>query len=273
MSTPASPPTTTRRRTPMGSWRLEWLRMTRSPRGIALTLVYIFFGLTGPLMAKYLPEIAKHAANGITIIVPKPTPADGLANYIDQIGQTGIIVVVAVVAGALTLDSRRGLSIFYRTRVPSTFALLWPRYVVGTATAVCALALGTAAAWYETTIVLGGLPAGRMLLGTACEAVYLAFAVAVVAAAATFGRGALATVGISLAVLLLLPIAGTVDAVNPWLPTSLATAPVRLVPGAAGVATATGSATADAAKAAAVAVLATAALLALAVRRSDRREI
>ncbi len=32
----------------MNPWRLEWLRLTRSPRGIALILVYLFFGLVGP---------------------------------------------------------------------------------------------------------------------------------------------------------------------------------------------------------------------------------
>ena len=48
-------------------------------------------------------------------------------------------------------------------------------------------------------------------------------------AAASVVRSTLATVGISLAVLLLLPIAGTVRPVETWLPTTLATAPADLL--------------------------------------------
>jgi hypothetical protein len=29
---------------PLGLWRVEWLRLTRSPRGISLLAVYLFFG-------------------------------------------------------------------------------------------------------------------------------------------------------------------------------------------------------------------------------------
>jgi hypothetical protein len=57
------------------------------------------------------------------------------------------------------------------------------------------------------------------------------FAVAVTALAASMVPSTLATVGITLAVLLLLPIAGTLRAVDRWLPTTLATAPVDLLNG------------------------------------------
>jgi ABC-2 type transport system permease protein len=68
-----------------------------------------------------------------------------------------------------------------------------------------------------------------MLEGIACGAVYLTFAVAVTALAASMVRNTLATVGIALAALLLLPIAGTVHVVEPWLPTTLASAPGDLL--------------------------------------------
>ena len=249
----------------MNPWRLEWLRMTRSPRGLVLIGVYLFFGLIGPLIAKFLPQLAKNASAGMTIIVPPPRPADGIINFVNQAGQTGLIVMVAVAAGALSLDGHRGLSIFHRTKARTSFALIWPRYAVSTLTAILAYLLGTAAAWYETTVVLGGLPPGRMLLGAGCEALFLAFAVAVVAAAATFGRGTLSTVGICAVVLLLvLPLVGTAAVIRPWLPTSLLTAPTSLV---------TGGAPGQVLRAVVVAVVSTLALLALAVRRAGTREV
>jgi len=108
----------------MNPWRLEWLRMTRSPRGLALTLVYLFFGFTGPLLAKYLTEIAKLGSSGVQIIAPPPRPADGIVNFVSQGSQTGMLVLIVVVAGALSYDAKRGLATFYRTRAPGPLAAL-----------------------------------------------------------------------------------------------------------------------------------------------------
>ena len=64
-----------------------------------------------------------------------------------------------------------------------------------------------------------------------CGAVYLAYAVAVTALAATIVRGTLGAVGIALAVLFLLPIAGVYRPIGNWLPSALANAPVDLLNG------------------------------------------
>jgi ABC-2 type transport system permease protein len=248
----------------MGPWRLEWLRITRSPRGLALVLVYLFFGFTGPLLAKYLTQLAKLGSSGVQIIAPPARPADGIVNFVSNGSQTGMLVLVVVVAGGLSYDARRGLATFYRTRAPRPFALIWPRFVAGTVAAIVAYLLGTAAAWLETGLVLGRLPAGRILLGVLYESVFLAFAVAVVAAAATFGRGTLATAGIAIVVLLLvLPLAGVVRPVAHWLPSNLMRAPAALL---------TGTPAGEYPAAVAVSLAATAGLLALATVRARHRE-
>ena len=45
----------------MSLWRLEWLRLTRTKRWIALVGVYLFFGLLGPFTARYMAEIISFA--------------------------------------------------------------------------------------------------------------------------------------------------------------------------------------------------------------------
>lgn len=245
--------------------RLEWLRMTRSPRGLALGAVYLFFGFAGPLLAKYMAQLAKYASSDVTIVAPTPRPEHGIVNYVSQGSQTGLLVTLVVVAGVLSFDARRGLAIFYRTRAPGPFALIWPRYLASCLLAVGAYALGTAAAWAETALILGTLPADRVLEGVLLESVYLVFAVAVVAAASTVGRTTLSTVGIAIAVLLIaLPLAGLSDAVGPWLPTTLLKAPAALV---------TGTTIGAYPRAVAVALAGSAGLLALARLRAARRDL
>ena len=229
MSTHAAAPKLGHTPKPMNGWKLERLRMTRTPRAIALAGTYLFFGLLGPVTAKYLQDIVSRFQSGVQVILAHPTPKDGIANYISQVSQTGLVVVIVIAAGALTFDARRGLSTFLRTRTTSMWQLIAPRFTVNAAAAVAAYTLGTLAAWYETALLLGPPPAGAMLAGLLCGSVYLIFAVSVATAAASFARSTLGTVGITLGALLALPFLGMAGPLHAWLPSTLVTAPIALL--------------------------------------------
>ena len=90
--------------------------------------------------------------------------------------------------------------------------------------------LGALAAWYETAVLLGAPPAGRLLAGIGLTSLFLAFAVALTAAAAYLVRGVLATAGVTIVLLLVLALLGNIPALGKWLPTTL----LGSVPGLAG---------------------------------------
>jgi ABC-2 type transport system permease protein len=234
------------------------------PRAIALASVYLFFGLLGPVTAKYLQDIINRVQSGVQVIVAHPTPKDGIANYIGQAGETGLVIVVVIAASAFTFDARRGLSTFFRTRASSMWQLIAPRFAASAAVAVAAYTLGTLAAWYETALLLGQPPAGAMLTGLLCGSVFLIFAVSVAVTAASLARSTLAAVGVTLAVLLGLPLLGLAGPLHTWLPSTLLTAPVALLAhGSLG----------DYLPALSSAVAGSALLLAVATSRLARREV
>jgi len=216
----------------MTLWRLELLRLIRTRRAVALTAVYVFFGLAGPLTARYLAEIIDRFGGGeLTVIVPEAVPADGIIQFASNAQQIGLLVAVVVAAGALTLDAMPEMSIFLRTRVPSADRLVIPRYVASAAAIATAYVVGLAIAWYETAVLLGGLPVRGMLLGAGLGILYLAFAVAVAAAFGSRLGSVVGTVAATLLVLLVLPIAGIADEIGRWLPSHLVGAQVDLVKG------------------------------------------
>jgi ABC-2 type transport system permease protein len=215
----------------MNLWRLEWLRLVRTHRLLALLGVYVFFGLTGPLTARYLGQILDRlGTNGITVEFPAPVPADGIDQFAGNAAQLGLLAVVLVAGSALAFDARREMAVFLRTRVESVRAILVPAYLVNTAAAIAALVAGSLAAWYETAVLLGRLPTARMLLGIGLGALFLAFAVAVVALAAALVRTTVAAAGLALGALLALGILGGLGGdLGPWLPTTLLGATAGLV--------------------------------------------
>ncbi len=227
----------------MSLWRLEWLRLVRTRRLFALVAVYLFFGLLGPIGARYIADILKAVdTSGMTIEVPPPVPADGIEQFVSNATQIGLLVVVLVAASALAFDARREMAIFLRTRVKSPVSILVPALVVNAGAALVALLVGTAAAWYETAVLLGGLPVGRTLIGLGYGALFLIFAVVLVAAAASVTRGALAAAGVAIVVLLVMAIVGGLGSLDRWMPTSLGgamgsvvrdTSPAHYLPAAA----------------------------------------
>jgi ABC-2 type transport system permease protein len=217
---------------PMSLWRLEWLRLYRTPRAVALGVVFVAIGLIEPVVTKYENRLFAHAGNGVRITAPPPTPADALNGYASEIFLVGLILVVVLAAGPFSFDASPGLATFLRTRVSDFWRLLLPRFTATAAAAAVAYVLGTSAAWYETRLLLGPLPAGAVAAGVLCGAVYLAFGVAVTALASSLVRGTLATVGTALAMLLALPVIGVLSGtVAQWLPSALVSAPVSLVNG------------------------------------------
>jgi ABC-2 type transport system permease protein len=249
----------------MNLWRLEVLRLVRTRRAVALGGVYVFFGLVGPLLARYMDRLLANVAGDVQITVPPPTPAAGIAQFSSNAQQIGLLVVLVVAAGALAFDAKPEIGAFFRTRVTGVGSLLFPRFTVAFAAAGTAFTLGALAAWYQTAVLIGAPPAAGMLAGIAYGIVYLGFAVAVTAMATAMTRTTLTAVAVSIGTLLALPLAGLLPHVAQWLPSHLVGALDAL---AAGATPAT-----DYLRATAVAVAASAALLASAARLLQRREI
>jgi ABC-2 type transport system permease protein len=213
----------------MNLWKLEWFRLIRTRRAVALGAVYAFFGLLGPVTARYLGEIIDRFGGDITVVVPEPRPIDGIAQFAANAQQVGLLVVVVIAAGALTLRALPEMTVFLATRTSSAAQLVVPRYTVSAIAAGVGFILGTLLAWYETAVLIGGVAVGGLLLGATLGVLYLGFAVAVVAAFGSRLRGVVGTVTATLLTLLLLPIAGIVETVGRWLPSHLLGAQVGLL--------------------------------------------
>lgn len=216
----------------MNLWKLEWLRLVRTKRVAALLGVYIFFGFLGPLSVRYMEQILENFGGGVQIVVPEPAAADGIAAYVSNAAQIGLLVAVGTAAAALAFDAKPQMGIFLRTRVATVWEIIAPRYVTMTAAVVGAFVLGSLTALYESIVLIGSLPVVDWALGTLLGSLYLAFAVAVVAAVAARANSVLVTVMIAIGVLLAMPIIGIAPAIGQWLPSHLVGAVDGMVRGA-----------------------------------------
>lgn len=205
----------------MSLWRLEWLRLVRTRRLVLLCGVFAFLGVLGPVSARYLGEVIDRFGRGVTVELPTPVPASGIEQFNLNAQQIGLVLAVLVASAALTIDAVPEMSVFLRTRVERPATLLWPRVVASFAAIGTAYLLGVAVAAYQTWALLGPVPAGPLLIGASLGVLYLAFAVAVTAVAASRTSSVLVTAGGTLAGLVAMPITAAVDPLGRWLPSRL----------------------------------------------------
>jgi len=248
----------------LGLWRLEWLRLVRTRRWLLLVLAYPVVGAVGPAFARHRDRILE------ILRIDGVPPSNGLggdsgmAVYAYGAGQMGVLVGLAMMAGALAVDHRPGLAAFHRTRIRRARDLVLPRFTVITAAVSVAYVLGTVVAWAQVHWMFGPLPAETMVYGTLFGVVGLVLELAVVAAVAAFLRRPVAIFGAALVVLNLLPLATLWRPMKRWLPTELIYAQVDLL---------RGQQPADYGLNLLVATVAAVALMWLAVSRIGRREM
>jgi ABC-2 type transport system permease protein len=202
-------------------WRLEWLRLVRTKRFVALMGVYVFFGLLGPTTARYIGEIVERFGEGVVVSFPDPVPADGLAQFSGNANQIGTLVAVFVAASALVVDALPEMAIFLRTRTRAPRQLLWPRLAISYGAVAVAFILGVAIAGYQTTVLLGAPAWGPLAIGSLLNLVYLAFTVALVAAIGSRMGSVVGAVAITIVLLLLLPVVSFVEEIARWSPSHL----------------------------------------------------
>lgn len=215
----------------MGLWRLEWLRLVRTRRWLVLLGVQLFFGLTSPVLTARTQELLERFGGGVRVEVPVPTTAAGIASYVGNAQQLGLLVVLVVAALAVAGDHRPEAAAFLRTRVRRPADLVVPRVVVVTAAVAGALTAGMLAAWYATAVLIGPVPAGAVLAGLALLVLYHVLAVALVTLAAARTRSVAVAAVTTVVTLLLVAALSVVERLRPWLPSELLGAPAALVGG------------------------------------------
>lgn len=83
--------------------RKELMEQMRTKKVFILTMVFLFVAIASPIIAKLLPEILKNVSvPGMSISLPASTYIDSLDQFIKNISQIALLVIIFAVAGAVT---------------------------------------------------------------------------------------------------------------------------------------------------------------------------
>jgi ABC-2 type transport system permease protein len=125
----------------------EMLETRKTWRLWVLPGVLVFLGLTTPIMAAVTPAILRATAErqpGVVIHFPPPTSADAYVQFMGNLAQLALLVVIITGAAAVAGERRAGTAVLVLTKPLSRAAFVWAKVVANLAVLVIATAIGAA---------------------------------------------------------------------------------------------------------------------------------
>ena len=136
---------------------LESLRTFRLPIVAGL---FLFTGLSSPVLARYLPEIIELAGGdqlGV-IDLPTPTPADAVNQLVKNLAQFGALAAILLAMGLVASEKDRGTAAFILTKPVSRPTFLGAKLAGLTLVLLASTLVAVVAGWVYTAILFEPLP-------------------------------------------------------------------------------------------------------------------
>ncbi|WP_430591846.1 hypothetical protein [Humidisolicoccus flavus] len=205
---------------------IELRRLVRSGLLMGLLVTFGFFGLSGPALAVFMPQILQ-AASGteqITITVAEATSADAIALFNQSAMQLGLIFAVAVAITSLHWDSRPGSSIFYRSRLHGLAQLIFPRLLIVAIAVLVSYLFALVIAAVLAAAVVGPVDGAMIARVGASSSVFIVMALCLGFLVMTITRRTATSVAVATILVLVLPLLSSVPTIAEWVPTTLLSA-------------------------------------------------
>jgi ABC-2 type transport system permease protein len=159
-------------------FKKELLQLLKTSRLIAVSAVFIFFGLLSPLTARYMNEImASVGAGGLNIKFPDPTYMDAWLQFFKNISSICLIVFLLTMTGCVAGEKSKGSVLLVLTKQVSRSNFLLSKMASGVILFTAAYLISTGACFYYILVLFpqvtnSGLPLA--LLATWVEGLFFA---------------------------------------------------------------------------------------------------
>ena len=203
--------------------RKELLESVRTFRLPIVAGLFLFTGLSSPVLARYLPEIIELAGGdqlGV-IEIPTPMPVDAVDQLVKNLAQFGALAAILLAMPLVSSEKDRGTAAFILTKPVTRRAFLWAKLAGLAVVLGASTLLAVIAGWIYTAILFEPLPVVGWLWLTLLVCLWLfAFAALTFAGSVVTGSTA-AAAGIGFVALLGLGIVSAIPGLGRFTPGGL----------------------------------------------------
>ncbi len=133
----------------------EIMEYIKTPKGLILLILFLFFAITSPASAKFMNEIIAAVATDITISFPDPTLQDSWVQVFKNLNSICLIVYIIVMSATISQEKSKGSILLVLTKKVSRLQFLFSKFFVGSLVFTILLIISTiVSAWY-TSLLFG----------------------------------------------------------------------------------------------------------------------
>jgi len=202
-------------------FKKEAKEQIKTYRLLIVAAVFLLFGLSTPLLFKFLPEILKMSGEAIPIEIPAFTPVDALKSYLSSLGQIGVLVAVLVAMGAIAQERERGTVIMTLSKPVGFGEFAVAKLAALVATFFIGIVLGALSCLYYTTVLLGSVDVGAFFAINLLIAVYFVVCLSITLMYSAFFKSQLAAGALALVTLLVMGIISSIPPLARYMPSAL----------------------------------------------------
>lgn len=133
-------------------FKKELMQLAKTHRLVAVTVVFLFFGLFSPLTARYINEILAAVGGGIDLVLPEPSYMDAWGQFFKNIS-TCMIVFIIMMTGCVAAEKSKGSVLLVLTKRVSRTNFVLSKAVAGMLLFTLAFALAVAGCVYYISVL------------------------------------------------------------------------------------------------------------------------
>lgn len=215
--------------------RKEALEIVRTWRIWVLPCMALFFALSGPLMAKWTPQIVSAvggpAVSKIFQLIPTPTYLDAYGQWTKNLTQIVLIAIIIIYGSLVSGEKKSGTAILVVTKPVSRVGFVLAKALVHGAFLTVTVVIGTALTWAVTKVAFVDAPPAALWNGTLAWLVLALFFLALMALLSVLFDSQAAAAGIGIGVFAALSISALWPPMALFSPAALISAPMIITSG------------------------------------------
>lgn len=135
----------------------EFREIVKTWRIWVLPGIVLFLAVTGPVIARFTPQLVQAVApdTGLAIQIPDPTFRDAYLQWTKNLIQLVTFAIILIFAGAVSAERRSGTAVLVLTKPLSRTAFIVAKYVAQGLLLVTTVVVGAATTWALTLAVFG----------------------------------------------------------------------------------------------------------------------
>lgn len=103
----------------------EFMENTRNYRLFLITAIFLFFGVSSPLLAKFLPQIVEKFTMNMEISLQEPSALDAWTQYYKNVSSLGLSLTIILFSNCLSGEYTKGtLTIMFTKGLPRSAVIL-----------------------------------------------------------------------------------------------------------------------------------------------------